>query len=262
MRHVLLPRTPATAPRRMGQPTAPACLIALAGHPLGLLPRFLRAAAGTVNLAAVATAADQRLDPAARTQEQPGRAFRQIGLDRAWTASAAGGILPRHACSAPCEARRRTRTWRFRSAPCLPFSKWSSAPLCSRHRCDAAIAPAARDHLWICGQRKGVAHIPTGSATSASISWIHLEGAQAQPSPGHRSAVDPQGRSFASASNCAIFARIQTAIHKGLRDRQEGVRSAVSVFVSATGSRRFGRAPAVSGLPLTADLWPNIGFRR
>jgi hypothetical protein len=34
-------------------------------------------------------------------------------------------------------------------------------------------------------------------------------------SPGHRSAVDPQGRSFASASNCAIFARIQTAIHKG-----------------------------------------------
>jgi hypothetical protein len=183
MRHVLLPRTPATAPRRMGQPTAPACLIALAGHPLGLLPRFLRAAAGTVNLAAVATAADQRLDPAARTQEQPGRAFRQIGLDRAWTASAAGGILPRHACSAPCEARRRTRTWRFRSAPCLPFSRWSSAPLCSRHRCDAAIAPAARDNLWICGQRKGVAHIPTGSATSASISWIHLEGAQAQPAP-------------------------------------------------------------------------------
>jgi hypothetical protein len=183
MRHVLLPRTPATAPRRMGQPTAPACLIALAGHPLGLLPRFLRAAAGTVNLAAVATAADQRLDPAARTQEQPGRAFRQIGLDRAWTASAAGGILPRHACSAPCEARRRTRTWRFRSAPCLPFSKWSSAPLCSRHRCDAAIAPAARDHLWICGQRKGVAHIPTGSATSASISWIHLEGASGSAQP-------------------------------------------------------------------------------
>jgi hypothetical protein len=55
--------------------------------------------------------------------------------------------------------------------------------LCSRHRCDGAIAPAARDSLWICGQRKGVAHIPTGSATSASISWIHLEGAQAQPAP-------------------------------------------------------------------------------
>jgi hypothetical protein len=77
----------------------------------------------------------------------------------------------------------------------------------------AAIAPAARDSLWICGQRKGVAHISKGSATSASISWIHLEGAQAQASPGHRSAVDPPGRSFASASNCAIIARIQTAIH-------------------------------------------------
>jgi len=72
------------------------------------------------------------------TQEQAGRAFRQIGLNRAWTASDAGGILPRHACSAPCGARRRTRTWRFRSAPCLPFSRWSSAPLCARHRCDCA----------------------------------------------------------------------------------------------------------------------------
>jgi hypothetical protein len=73
----------------------------LAVHPLGLLPRFLRAAAGTANLAALATAADQHLDPATRTQEQPGRAFRQIGLDRAWIASAASGILTRHACSAP-----------------------------------------------------------------------------------------------------------------------------------------------------------------
>jgi hypothetical protein len=69
MRHILLPDMPATATRRMGQATAPACLIALAGRPLGLVPRFLRAATGAANLAAVATAADQHLAPTASTHE-------------------------------------------------------------------------------------------------------------------------------------------------------------------------------------------------
>jgi hypothetical protein len=164
MRHVLLPRTPATAARRMGQATAPACLIAFASRPLGLVPRFLRAASGTVNLTAVATAADQHLDPAASTQEQPGRPLHRIGLGTAWTASVAGGILPRHACSAPCGARRRTRTWRFRSAPCLPSGRLSSAPLCARHRpATLRSRPRRKGCLWICGQRKSVAHMPTGT---------------------------------------------------------------------------------------------------
>jgi len=100
MRHVLLPRTPATAPRRMGQPTAPACLIALAGHPLGLLPRFLRAAAGTVNLAAVAAAADEHRGLAASAKEPTARGCLRLSFAQAWTTSATGGILPRHACSA------------------------------------------------------------------------------------------------------------------------------------------------------------------
>jgi len=37
-----------------------------------------------------------------------------------WTQSAMIGILPRHACSARCGARRRSETWPLRSAPCRP----------------------------------------------------------------------------------------------------------------------------------------------
>ena len=184
MRHVLLPGTPATATRRMGQATAPACLIALAGRPLGLVPRFLRAAAGAVNLAAVATAADQHLDPAASTQEQAGRPFHPIGLRRAWTASAASGILPQHVCSAPCGARRRTRAWRFRSAPCLPSDRSSSAPLCARHRprrCDRR-----RRRGPACGYVDNARALPThpqAPATSANINSMLWKGAQPQPAP-------------------------------------------------------------------------------
>ena len=42
------------------------------------------------------------------------------GQQRAWTRSAMTGILPRHACSARCGARRRSETWPLRSAPCRP----------------------------------------------------------------------------------------------------------------------------------------------
>ena len=103
MRHVLLPGAPATRPYRVGQPTATARLVALAGRVPGVISRLLRTAAGAVDLAAVAVAADQHLSAAARTHEQPSR--RRPA--RTWTTSAILGIMPRHACSARCGARRR-----------------------------------------------------------------------------------------------------------------------------------------------------------
>ncbi len=66
MRHVLLPGAPATGTRRMRQATAVARLVALAGSALGVMSGLLRTAAGTVNLAAVAAAADERLSVAAQ----------------------------------------------------------------------------------------------------------------------------------------------------------------------------------------------------
>jgi hypothetical protein len=175
MRHVLL-GAPAAGTRRMVHPTAAACLVAPPGGALGMMSSFLRAPASTVNLAAVAAAADEHLNPAPCAQEQPRRSFHRIGCGPAWTASATGGILPRHACSAPCRARRRTRTWRFRSAPCPPIRQVVIAPLCPHTPRNTAAAPAAHGGLWICGQRKGVAHIPTGHSNNSQCNLIALEG--------------------------------------------------------------------------------------
>ena len=71
------------------------------------------------NLAAITVAADQHLSLAAHAQKHPGRRRRR-GQQRTWTRSAMTGILPRHACSARCGARRRSETWPLRSAPCRP----------------------------------------------------------------------------------------------------------------------------------------------
>jgi hypothetical protein len=59
------------------------------------------------------------------------------------------------------------------------------------------LAYAACAGLWICGQRKGVAHIPT-AATSSSQHQFDCSGRE-----GLRPAV----------TSCAIFTRIRTAIH-------------------------------------------------
>jgi hypothetical protein len=107
MRHILLPGAPAASPRRMVQSTTKARLIAPAGSALGLLSRLSGTAARTVDLAAVAAAADEHLRPAPGTQEQPARRLLDSRRVRGWTVAATGGILPRHACSARCGARRR-----------------------------------------------------------------------------------------------------------------------------------------------------------
>jgi len=99
MRHVLLPGAPATGTRRMVHATAAARLVALAGSALGLMSGILCAAAGTVNLAAVAAAADEHRGLAASAKEPTARGCLRLSA-QAWTTSATGGILPRHACSA------------------------------------------------------------------------------------------------------------------------------------------------------------------
>ena len=165
MRHVLL-GAPAAGTRRMVHPTAAACLIAPPGGALGMMSSLLRAPGSAVNLAAVAAAADEHLNPAPSAQEQPRRSFHRIGCVPAWTASATGGILPRHACSAPCGARRRTRTWRFRSAPCLPIRQVVIAPLCPHTLRNTAAARAARGRP--CGYVDNARALPTSPQAAAT----------------------------------------------------------------------------------------------
>ena len=125
MRHVVLPGAPATGPYRMGQAPTAARLVAPTGGTLGVISGLLRTAAGTIDLTAVAAAANKHLRSTTDTHEQPGRHLHRRGLAHAWTTITMLGIMPRHACSARCGARRRSGTWRFRSAPCLPIRQLS-----------------------------------------------------------------------------------------------------------------------------------------
>jgi|SRR5580704_4863479 hypothetical protein len=102
MRHVVLPGAPATGPYRMGQAPAAARLVAPTGGTLGVISGLLRTAAGTIDLTAVAAAANKHLRPTTDTHEQSGRRLYRRGLAYAWTTTALLGIMPRHACSARC----------------------------------------------------------------------------------------------------------------------------------------------------------------
>ena len=178
MRHVLL-GAPAAGTRRMVHPTAAACLVAPPGGALGMTSSLLRAPVSAVNLAAVAAAADEHLNPAPSAQEQPRRSFHRIRCGPAWTASATGGILPRHACSARCGARRRSGTWRFRSAPCLPIGRLSPRHSAS----DARRHVARRAHA--CGyvdNARALTTYPQAQQSTTSINLI-LQKAWAQTRP-------------------------------------------------------------------------------
>jgi hypothetical protein len=94
-------------------------IIENSGRALGVAPRRRCTTLCAVNLAAITVAADEHLSLAAYAQKQPGRRRRRW-QQRTWTRSAMTGILPRHACSARCGARRRSETWPLRSAPCRP----------------------------------------------------------------------------------------------------------------------------------------------
>ena len=51
--------------------------------------------------------------------------------------------------------------WQFRSAPCLPIGRLSSRHCAPTPALAPATEHASQAGLWICGQRKGVAHMPT-----------------------------------------------------------------------------------------------------
>src|SRR5271169_396102 len=115
MRHVVLPSAPPTGPHCMSQASAAARLVAPTGGTLGVISGLLGTAAGTIDLTAVAAAANKHLRSTTDTHEQPGRRLHRRWLAHAWTTIAMLGIMPRHACSARCGARCRSGTWRFRS---------------------------------------------------------------------------------------------------------------------------------------------------
>jgi hypothetical protein len=79
MRHVLLSGAIATGTRGMDQAAPAARLVALAGRTLRVAPGVPRTSFGTVDLAAVAAAADEHLSVAAPTQKQPGRRLGRFG---------------------------------------------------------------------------------------------------------------------------------------------------------------------------------------
>jgi hypothetical protein len=132
MRHILSPRPIAMGTLRMGNTATAARLVALSGLAQPLAPGDPGTAAGTIDLTAVAAAANKHLRSTTATHEQPGRRRHRRGLAHAWTTIAMLGIMPRHACSARCGARRRSGTSRFRSAPCLPIRQMVNAQLCAR----------------------------------------------------------------------------------------------------------------------------------
>jgi hypothetical protein len=93
----------------MIEATATARLVTATGVALRASARFPRTILDAVNVAAIAMAADQHLEPAALAQEQPRR--RSIGLVVAidtrrggrrlvlWTQSLPGAMVPLHSCS-------------------------------------------------------------------------------------------------------------------------------------------------------------------
>ena len=188
MRHVVLSGAIATGPLRMVHPTAAAFLVAPPGRALGVAPSRLCTALCAVNLATVAVAADQRLSLAAHAQKQSG-SRRRRGQQRTWTRSAMTGILPRHACSARCGARRRSETWPLRSAPCRPRQSDRFLPRVEQAAGPKSSAPAS---LWICGQHKSVAHNPTGP-TAAADNLNDLEISSVRATPGSPLKGSPQG---------------------------------------------------------------------
>ena len=212
MRHVVLSGAIATGPRRMVHPTAAAGLVAPPGRALGVAPRRLCTALCAVNLAAITVAADEHLSLAAHAQKQPGRRRRRW-QQRTWTRSAMTGILPRHACSARCGARRRSETWPLRSAPCRP--RQSDRFLPRVEQAAQGRNPPRPASLWICGQHNSVAHNPTGP-TAAADNLNDLEISSVRATPGSPPQRQPSRRPGMGATTpSAIFTRVRTAVHTG-----------------------------------------------
>ena len=215
MRHVVLSGAIATGPLRMVHPTAAAGLVAPPGRALGVAPSRLCTALCAVNLATVAVAADQRLSLAAHAQKQSG-SRRRRGQQRTWTRSAMTGILPRHACSARCGARRRSETWPLRSAPCRPRQSDRFLPRVEqaaqgrnppRPQACGFVDNTTVDNTTECCPQP---HRPTAAADNLN----DLEISSVRATPGSPPQRQPSRRPGMGATTpSAIFTRVRTAVH-------------------------------------------------
>ena len=216
MRHVVLSGAIATGPLRMVHPTAAAGLVAPPGRALGVAPSRLCTALCAVNLATVAVAADQRLSLAAHAQKQSG-SRRRRGQQRTWTRSAMTGILPRHACSARCGARRRSETWPLRSAPCRPRQSDRFLPRVEqaaqgrnppRPQACGFVDNTTVDNTTECCPQP---HRPTAAADNLN----DLEISSVRATPGSPPQRQPSRRPGMGATTpSAIFTRVRTAVHE------------------------------------------------
>jgi hypothetical protein len=116
MRHFFAARPIAALSRGMPSPPRPTVLVALSGALKRPPPGLPRALSGTVNLAAVAEAADHHLHAAACAEEQPRR--RRLGvtwLNIRWTYATIAGMLALHACPGTVWGTASSLTAKFRS---------------------------------------------------------------------------------------------------------------------------------------------------
>lgn len=143
MRH-FFSRSVTAGALRMRPPPPAAGLVTRTGRKLTAPPGERAALSGAVNLASVATTANQRLFAASRAEEQPRRRALIVTepMDVAWISAPFGAILIPHACPARCEGTAPNRTARLRSAPCLVPEKVRFLP---RHEppCQSTAARAA-----------------------------------------------------------------------------------------------------------------------
>ena len=207
MRHILLPGAPATGPYRMGQAPAAARLVASTRSTLSVISGLLRTAAGTIDLTAVAAAANKHLRSTTDTHEQPGRSRHRRRLAHTWTTIAMLGIMPRHACSARCGARRRSGTWRFRSASCLPIRQVVNAQLCARS------TSSRLRRTPTCGYVDNASALPTDQqdqkTTKVSVNLIALKARHSDPVHHHPDRQPGQPR-HPSPHSVSILAAVHT----------------------------------------------------
>jgi len=121
MRHFIAARPVTTRSLGMGEPPSAAGLVAPSGGVLLAAPRSLRAVAGAVDLATVATAADHCLGATVSAKKQSSRRRVTVfgSANAKWTDATIARIMPLHACPARCGhgveakqpswARRRAR---------------------------------------------------------------------------------------------------------------------------------------------------------